>query len=194
MNLQEQRRALEHGMERGLSFADDILGMPMGEQFPEEILWLLDRVRKAGCRSVLEIGSRTGKTLRMLAHACGPGALVMAIDIDDGGFGKVLDELANNKFLADGYIINSHEKTARDLALSRAPFDLVFIDGDHEEGVMDDWIDYGRMATKMVAFHDIYHPSHKVRLLWQLLRGDNTAEINAPMPDHNPRGIGIVYK
>lgn len=194
MKLTEQRRAAEHDMERGLSFADGILGMPLGEQFPEEILWLLDRVRQQKCRSVLEIGSRKGNTLRMLAYACGPGARVRAIDIADGGFAATAHELHQIGFDADYIIIDSHNRAARDWAQSYSPYDLVFIDGDHEEGVADDWIDYGRMATKMVAFHDIYHPAHKVRGLWQLLKGGKTEEINAPQAGHNPRGIGIVYK
>ena len=77
-----------------------------------------------------------------------------------------------------------------------APFDLVFIDGDHRyEGVKTDWLNYGPMG-KVVVFHDIVrHPepaknSPEVHRLWSEIEGNKREFVS----EGSLMGLGIVTR
>ncbi len=148
-------------------------------------------------KSMLEIGSRYGESLRRFARAMSPRSRVVSVDlgkdIDAQSYhsgpwlykvcGDLADEYDIHLFLGDSQdqkIVNQVEKLG--------PFDFVFIDGDHSyKGVNLDWINYGPLG-KMVAFHDCapFGPASetfksiykKKQLIW-----------NAP----SGMGIGVIY-
>ncbi len=173
-------------------FIDDGVSS-LGEQRIEELRWMLDKT--AGCSSVLEIGSRAGHTLRALATHCKPDAKVCSIDIEDGGVSEIVNELNAKGFQAEALFANSNSPAAVIWAKDRAPFDFIFIDGDHEyEGVRADWNNYRGMAKWAVGFHDIGHHTLGVRQLWNEIKGTGyyyTTEY-ASSDDATAMGIGIV--
>lgn len=168
------------------------LDFPWAQQARGELTWLHSRL--VGSRSVLEIGSCFGHSLRMLASALPHGGLVRSIDSEmvTGTGDKMralMRELTLQGIDADYRCGDSANELSVQWAWQWAPYDLVFIDGDHSyEGAKGDWVRYGCMG-RMVAFHDIAHPDHQVKDLWAEIKaaGCVTEErIESPM------GIGLV--
>ena len=84
---------------------------------------------------------------------------------------------------------DSHAASAVDWARRNAPYDFVFIDGDHSaEGVRADWNDYGPMG-RVVGFHDI--ADEVVGTLWREIKSafPKTKEVI-----NSNKGIGIVVR
>lgn len=130
---------------------------------------LLEWVSGAG--SLLEIGSRFGYPLVDLAHSMKSGSRIISVDLPDAeGWDDQLSATAihhlrrNIEILKeegfDSHLIeaDSHDLTTVSKVSDFAPFDVIFIDGDHSyEGVRKDWQYYGPMG-KVVIFHDIRKP------------------------------------
>lgn len=81
------------------------------------------------------------------------------------------------------------------------PYDAVFIDANHTyEYVTKDWVSYGSMSRKIVAFHDINHtkpvpPGRKpieVKRLWDHLKTQYSNLEYCYDDGHN--GIGVIFK
>jgi len=151
-----------------------------------------------GTRSMLEIGSCEGQSLRGLAGVAAPGARIRSIDIGthegvdvSGLLSLLMSELRDGGFDAQNIIADSHSQRASDWAQWDGPYDLVFIDGDHSyEGVRQDWLHYAGMG-RVIAFHDIAHTGHGVKKLWDEIKaaGYRTREnIQSDM------GIGLVFQ
>ncbi len=165
------------------------MSLPVGDQFLFELFWLVQQMR--GCRSVLEIGSRRGHTLRFMAYACGRGAKVRSVD---NGSANNLEELEGtiNSMCSDGFDAKcfcADSASLEAIAWASGPYDFVFIDGDHTlDGVREDWYNYGPMG-KRVGFHDI--ASGGVKQLWDELKanGFSTSEI---IVETGYMGIGIL--
>lgn len=179
------------------------------QQHPEEWEWFMNQVMPI--RSVLEIGSYAGHSLKAFAERMGPGALIRSIDggkPQDGSnmedsLIQTVKELAANGYDAQACIGDSHVPKVVDWAAQWQPYDLVFIDGDHTlAGVLLDWQYYGPMG-KVVAFHDIGHEKEDkmwdvvepgVNFFWQELRkgtyinGKHTIMQFAA----GPQGVGVV--
>jgi hypothetical protein len=172
----------------------------------EEITWLGKQIK--GAKSILEIGSAAGQSLRYLSASLSPGAIIRSVDLGEfpaeaGQFAGVkcesalrgtINELCNNGFDADVFIGDSHSPDAREWAKAKGPpggkYDLVFIDGDHTyAGVRQDYETFASMG-QLVALHDIVNPGCEVPKLWQELKGLPTAY--SFVADKSVMGIGVV--
>jgi predicted O-methyltransferase YrrM len=175
-------------------------------QDPREWKEFLDIVKSENIRSYLEIGSKLGGTLWSVATNLPPGARVVAVDMPFPGkhekdVRKCIDELKQRKYDAHAVIGDStHPETVKRVK-SLAPFDLVFIDGNHTDPfVRADWKNYGPLG-RIVAFHDISWvernpPIHKVPIhvpqFWNEIKGDyRHTEIRYCPCDY---GIGVLWK
>jgi len=167
-------------------------------QHPLELRVVREWVKDA--QSILEIGSRFGDNLVFLAVSMGGNRLV-SVDLPgaEGHVEAIASRLSlknNCKKLRDaGFDVtlilgDSHSEEVEDKVLPHAPFDVVFIDGDHTyEGVKQDWETYGSFG-KQVIFHDI-NPDNKlgVSKLWAELEGEKEEYIG-----HNSKmGIGRIW-
>lgn len=156
----------------------------------DELHWMLAKM--SGIESLLEVGSARGHTLAMLALCAMKRAKVCSIDAglyaDD--LKSTVQQLKDEGYDASLFVGNSRSREAFDFASERAPFEFVFIDGDHSyEGARADWLNYGQMA-KVVGFHDIAHPHHDVSKLWaEIKEAHKTEECVLSM-----MGIGLVYR
>lgn len=157
-----------------------------------------------GARSILEVGSRYGEVLKMLAHGMDGKGRVVSVDLP-GVF--PWGESDSAPFLtgaveglkAEGYDASLFLGNSRDPEIIKAvqdlgPFDFVFIDGDHHyEGAKADWENYGPMG-KTVVFHDIIRPSAERRQelevwrLWREIEGDKEEFVGK----ESLMGLGIV--
>lgn len=170
------------------------------EQEKAELDWLLDRIR--GARSILEIGSRYGHTLREFARAC-PRALIRSIDIgkdttskkrDSSDYGYDLAAVIEGLMPdhdAELLIADSTSDEAFHWAMKWAPYEFIFIDGDHShDGVRADWENYGLSMGRLVGFHDIANHGFGVLPLWaEIKRKYWTCEY---VQEGNNMGIGLV--
>lgn len=172
----------------------------MAEQQKKELLWLLTQVKD--CDSFLEIGSRIGDVISLVAEVTKPGTRICSIDLgyDPDGFQQPHREQLEERvgiLTRMGYNVellfaNSHDAAAVAWAKERAPFDLIFIDGDHTlDGVSQDWENYGPLGRR-VAFHDIFALTLGTRPFWKRLRKSNdTVTYKGVGSD---MGIGIVER
>lgn len=133
-------------------------------QVESEFSEWLSILQREGVRRYLEIGSRWGGSLWRAAHVLPAGSLVVSVDSGKGMGGKkgpAIDSLRAciaelNKEGYKAHFIKGHSQSDSVVAaVSKfAPFDAVFVDGDHEyDGVRRDWKLYGPMA-RIVGFHD----------------------------------------
>lgn len=179
-------------------------------QSPIEFGALLHIVRRENVRSVLEIGSRYGGTLWAIANAMPKGSKAVAIDPDEGqGSGKrgaaASLRACVGKLNEIGYAATllAYDSTSRftvgQAALHGPKYDLVFIDGNHEEGyVRADWTNYGPMG-RIVAFHDVCwkHPGRPcapvdVPKVWNEIKaGYRHKEFHDPKFNF---GIGVLWR
>lgn len=115
--------------------------------------------------SYLEIGLKFGVTFDRVGDALPNNSRMVGIDLPGGEWGTrkgvpyieaTVQRLKDTKSHRVSIIWgNSQERGSIDAARRAAPYDIVFIDGDHRlAGVQRDWNNYGPMA-RMVAFHDI---------------------------------------
>jgi predicted O-methyltransferase YrrM len=192
---------------------EDTLTRPTYEiemtQSPIEFEALLDIVRAENVRSVLEIGSRFGGTLWRIANEMPKGSKVVSIDPDQGqGSGKpgaaeslraCVAKLSELGYDAHLLTLDSTQPATVEMARALGPFDLVFIDGNHEERyVRADWENYGPMG-RIVAFHDVCwkHPGRPcapvdVPKVWNQIRGGYRSK-----EFHDPKynfGIGVLWR
>lgn len=165
-----------------------------------EFDWLLSNLD--GVRSVLEIGSRFGESLYRIAKRLAPGAKILGVDLPNADDNPLDSEQALlikcNEIRAMGHDCNvivgdSHDPNVVATVHQFAPFDFVFIDGDHSDaGVRKDWENYGHLG-RIVAFHDIATPAPcYVAGLWsELKKKYETREFRA-FTDF--LGIGIIFR
>jgi len=187
-----------------------------GKPFPQrpfEIETLAQLMVARKCRSYLEIGARFGDSFHYLATRGLVGndkCRVVAVDWPGQAWGnkdseallrKAADALnMRNSTHATVICGDSRAQETIDEAERLGPYDAVFIDGDHTaEGVLADWTNYGPMARKLVAFHDIdadSKPKKKaarfgVPALWRELKATRPhVEI---ISSERQMGIGILF-
>jgi cephalosporin hydroxylase len=140
-------------------------------QYQEEIQGFIRFLQEQGVKSYLEVGCRHGDTFHAVGKALPKGSLLVAVDLPGARSGKstggkcpnsdkwlqrAARNLKKHGQITHVIIGNSHDPTIISQVKELAPFDAIFIDGDHSpEGVQADWRDYGPMGT-MIAFHDIH--------------------------------------
>ena len=153
-----------------------------------------------GKRSLLEIGSRYGESLKMMARYLRPWSKVVSIDVGydvehptENTLERLNQNISELKTFSDVTLVigDSHDKAVVERVRNIGPFDIVFIDGDHSmTGVSKDFENYGPMG-KIVAFHDI--KLETIAPLWRKLKEERRwMEINDSATDVC-MGIGVVF-
>jgi SAM-dependent methyltransferase len=159
------------------------------QQDPEEWAWMLGFVK--GARSILEIGCGHGASMEAMAEVAAPGAKLRAIDFSRNRLlVYAFQRLSEAGFDARRMRADSHDPAALEFARRDAPYDFVFIDGDHSDaGVRQDWRWYGPMG-RTVAFHDIAGRSEQVAGLWKEIKAAHEVAEISLRPGYV--GIGVV--
>lgn len=150
------------------------------EQNPHELATFLVRMQELGVASVLEIGTGyKGGLSRFLAQDM--GWLVTSIDIN----------AYHHAFERVHYIVSQNR------ILLNEPFDLVFIDGNHQyDSVKADYEHYAKHAIKAIAFHDIagLRDCAGVKRFWDQISNVAIHLRSAyQIVDDSPRKSGIGY-
>lgn len=174
------------------------------QQTPDEWLWLVNEVGPV--ERFLEIGSYNGNSL-LAAVSSGlmiSGGIIRSIDLGnhntEHALRNVCRHLSGNGYDAACRIANSASYESVKWAQQWAPYDLIFVDGDHSyDGVKQDWMLYGNMGA-IIAFHDVCsnHEPGPVKLWNEIKNGHRSAEKVAD-PRHQiiaigQQGIGIIWR
>lgn len=179
-----------------------------------EFVQLVDLVEEQQPRSVLEIGTLSGGTLKAWCECADPEATIVSVDLPGGrwGGGYSMETAARLEGYAGlGQSLHlirddSHREGTRKMVGAFAPFDFAFIDGDHTyEGVKQDFDDYSPLVRQggLIAFHDVLpHPNVPdcdVDRLWAELREDFEVEEFLSPEETHPEwgqwgGIGVIRK
>ncbi len=154
------------------------------QQKPDELADLLELLDGRRLERVLEIGSFRGGTAWLWAQLAD---VVVAIDRAPLFSPELVTIL-----IAD----DSHDPSVVELAGEFAPFDLIFIDGDHSyEGVAADFLNYAPLIRPggLVVLHDVceHEAGSEVSLFWTELRErfEHTELIREP---RHWGGFGVV--
>jgi len=181
-----------------------------------EISRLASIFKAEGVSSFLEIGSNHGGSLWTLGQVLPAGGRVVAVDIPEKGEvfemrkASLLEVAADLRVHPglDVHVIygdSTHPDTLAKVELlgfSEGMFDAVFIDADHSlPSVTKDWENYGRLAKKLVAFHDIAWwreltftgKGIEVPLLWAGLKERYRHEEIKLCPTGRNNGIGVLW-
>ena len=179
-------------------------------QLEAEFAPFLDLVKKEGISSYLEIGTARGDTFHEVVSQMPKESKAVAVDYPENGWGLSGSQYQLRQVSKDlkkkGYEVNiiwgdSRHSGVIQNALKYAPYDLVFIDGDHTyEGVKADWENYGHLG-RIVAFHDIADPGIpndkgeviEVKKFWDEIKVNYR---HIEFIDENarfPMGIGVLY-
>ena len=134
-------------------------------QDPQEFEAFLEIVRELDVRSYLEVGAKYGGTFYRVGMALPEGSKCVAVDLPRGtrawtasekSLCAVAMELSTaNRPTTLLWGDSTDPKIIRQVR-ELGPFDLILIDANHTMPfVRRDFANYGPMATKAVAFHDI---------------------------------------
>ena len=178
-------------------------------QVAEELVRLLEDVKRLNPQTVLEIGTHRGGTLYLWARLAQPEAILVSIDLPGGKFGggyspfraPIYRRFAQERQKLHLMRANSHaestlEETKR--LLSGRQIDLLFIDGDHTyEGVKKDWEMYSPLVRSggLIVFHDVAgnYGETQVKAFWDTVK---TSHIHKEYMSHPEGlyGIGVLQK
>ena len=175
-------------------------------QYRAELDGLLGLVSAERVRSYLEVGAHHGDTWHEVGRHLPSGSVCVAVDWPGKtagaqyGSGVSLRRAAQDLRVNHGqtcfvYLGDSQDPEIVKQAGAHAPFDLVFIDGDHSyAGAKADWLNYGRHG-RLVAFHDINQRERPrkcevFRLYDELCATHKHVEFSAGFSN---RGIGVVW-
>lgn len=168
---------------------------------------LLDLYRELGPERTLEVGTYHGGTLYHLLRNAPEGGAVVSVDsycvgVDNRHLYDEWRPLYVSLHVIGG---DSRDPAVVSQAADLGPYAFVFIDAGHDyDEVLADWLNYGPLATGVVAFHDIVAAYTGVPRLWAELKRDfRTEEIICAHEPGRPEwglepdtpwgGIGLVY-
>lgn len=167
-------------------------------QVPAELDAMVKLYKERKPKRVLEIGCWDGGTLREWLTQGSP-EFVLAIDLEHRNAEAYADWVGEETELRTVVGDSSEERQVREMLCS-APFDWVFIDGDHTDaGVRADVTNTLKLISPggLMLLHDITPPAGTStvppRVVWQELARDYKAwayEFDEPAPW--TRGIGVV--
>lgn len=175
-------------------------GIP-ASQFDDEFRVFLELVKRENVKSYLEVGVFEGITFHTIVSLLPGGGPFVGIDlpVDNPESVKVAKRVSDDLLKRQGKtskLIFGDSKSPEVINQVRAlaPYDLVFIDGDHTyDGAYADWLNYGPMG-KMVAFHDVNseHWSQGCAKVWKDIK-DNYRHIEIIGVDQG-MGIGVLWR
>lgn len=185
-----------------------VYGAPVAtQQHPVELLLLLDIYQRLRPSRVLEIGSLYGGTLyHWMSYA--PGAVIVSVDLplnNEAQQARGQWPHWAKTFGVDLVAIqgNSHHAPVIEQVSTHAPYDFIFVDGDHYlPGVQQDFENYYPMLRSggCMAFHDICTPDNSTHIhvgrWWRELVCSSehlTQELIREGADESG-GIGIIWK
>ncbi len=136
-------------------------GIPPVNTGPADLVPLCSLARSIDARRILEIGCNIGSGTLNLALAC-PGAVVVTYDIKPGAGSLIAEAAPELRNRIERRIISF--PTDADRLRREAPFDFIYVDGDHTEaGVRADTT----LALELIApggiivWHDYCHRGHE---------------------------------
>ena len=198
------------------AIAQSALDAPFyAQQKRTELAWLLEFLAPRKLKNILEIGVMKGGTIKAWTEIATKDADIIGIDLPGGEYGgghtedeaELIENLAKYNQTITLFEADSHDPETRNLIQRFAPFDFIFIDGDHTfEGVVKDFQWYAPLVKRggLVAFHDILEYKKttvpiQVYLYWEKLRTQFPLEkihefIDLDYPsDHGQwGGIGVI--
>ncbi len=188
-------------VEANVTIVSDIRTLYASEK---ELEFLLETMTSEHVTRVLEVGSKDGRMLLRWKEILPRGARVCSIDLPGGAWGSsdsdirlnaVISHLRSQGLDSHVHFGNSQDDKAINWARKLGPYDLVFIDADHDaRAVQRDWQNYSPMA-RMVAFHDISPKvsGGKVGEFYQkMIKTEGLVHKELIENDTTP-GIGIVW-
>lgn len=175
-------------------------------QNPAEMKWFTNLIKKEGVKSYLEIGSKFGGSLWLVAQVLPCGSRIVSVDLPIGPSQTQLQDCVDriSQLGHESHVIYG-DSTRPDIierVQKLGPYDAVFIDANHTlPYVIKDWENYGPMC-RLVAFHDINFwrsepmPPGKLPIdvpqVWQRLsKAYRHEEIRL---DHQDNGIGVLWR
>lgn len=180
-------------------------------QDEQELELFIELLRQEQITSYLEIGARYGGSLWKIARSMPIGSRIVAVDMPDGWGGRAdgkrvlkacAGELRNLGYNVHLFIGDSKDAKIISCVKQFAPYDCVFIDGDHRiESVTSDWENYGAMS-RIVAFHDISYfrvdeekrkPVHVPELWEKLKQSHRHKEFKYHLTGYD-NGIGVLWR
>lgn len=185
---------------------------PQPAQDVEEFQQFLDLICAENVQRYLEIGARHGGSFNAVMRSLPPGSTGVAVDLPGVAWGRddseavlrrVISDLCRDGYRAELVIGSSQDPTIISAVAQHAPFDAVFIDGDHSyRGAHADWLNFGSLA-RIVALHDIAGDNVTTRhtpipvevpRLWQEVRAEIGATVHEYVTDRRRFGIGVVVR
>jgi predicted O-methyltransferase YrrM len=183
-------------------------------QKKSEILFLMDLIKKNGCKNICEIGTYKGGSIICFLQASPQDANLVTIDIDvDDERRKIIKKFANkgqriSVIKGSSRRVSTYFRTQ--IAFKFKKIDFLFIDGDHRLfGVMNDYVRYSPLVKKggFIVFHDVNPDSltkngiqtasdvGDVPSFWQLLsRKQIQSSTFIEKSNQDGYGLGILIK
>lgn len=175
-------------------------------QSKEEITKLMDLIKRANVKTMMEIGTLHGGTLFLFSRVIDKNAMILCNNLSDGRpqktvfmskialFKAFIDNPDNMHFI---YGSSHDDKTLRETKrlLQKNKLDFLFIDADHSyEGVKADYVMYSPLVRKggIIAFHDVAG-TDDVKTFWneEKRKHRNVKVFAVPK---STMGIGVIVK
>ncbi len=166
-------------------------------QYEKEFEFLLRIYEDRQPQRILEIGTHHGGTLYYWLQKANSFAFISAVNNQHINSQLYFDWSEGAGI--DWFTGDSTSQEAWNWMKDGAPYDFIFIDGDHSyEGVLNDYQAAVRLIARpgIIAFHDITpHPNRQVDLLWEDLKllGGWEEVIDMSYAEDERCGIGIIY-